>query len=70
MHIEIPELFGLYNLAMQFGVTDSIKGNYSWNTLQGGKASTCIKCGKCEGHCPQHLTIRELLVTVADTFEK
>ena len=70
MHIEIPELFGLYNLAMQFGVTDSMKGNYNWNTSRGGKASTCIKCGKCEQHCPQHLTIRELLETVAETFEK
>ena len=30
----------------------------------------CIKCGKCEKICPQHLPIREHLVEVAKTFEK
>ena len=35
-----------------------------------GKASDCIKCGKCEKVCPQHLKIRELFVKVRETFEK
>ena len=35
-----------------------------------GKASACIKCGKCERVCPQHLPIRKLLETVAKTFER
>ena len=26
-----------------------------------GFASQCIKCGKCEQHCPQHIQIREML---------
>ena len=34
-----------------------------------GKASDCIKCGKCEKVCPQHLPIRELLKDAAKTFE-
>ena len=34
-----------------------------------GKASECIRCGKCEKVCPQHLPIRDLLKDVAKTFE-
>ena len=30
----------------------------------------CIKCGRCERSCPQHLHIRELLQKVAAEFEK
>lgn len=39
------------------------------NWLVGGhgrkKASECIKCGKCEEVCPQHISIREELVKAA-----
>lgn len=33
------------------------------------KASDCIKCGKCEAACPQHLKIRDLLSAAASEFE-
>jgi predicted aldo/keto reductase-like oxidoreductase len=32
-------------------------------------ASLCVKCGKCEQHCPQSLKIREELVNVRRRFE-
>ena len=69
--ILIPDLFAAMNAHETF---------HNWNTafyyntvLTGGghgKASECIGCGKCEHVCPQHLQIRELLKTVAKTFEQ
>ena len=40
------------------------------HTKNKGKASDCIKCGKCEAACPQHLPIRKLLEDVKKEFEK
>ncbi len=39
-------------------------------TKRNGKASDCLKCGRCERSCPQHLHIRELLQKGAAEFEK
>ena len=33
------------------------------------RAEECIKCGKCEQVCPQHIEIRKELVRVAETFK-
>ena len=68
-HIAIPDLFAVMNAGTL---------HHDWNaddyneihTGEGRKASDCIKCGKCEKACPQHLPIRELLVSVAKEFEK
>lgn len=68
--IAIPDLFACMNAKKQFGDWNS---DYYYNavyTKNNGKASECIKCGKCEHSCPQHLKIRELLEDVAATFEK
>ena len=68
--IRIPDLFSARNAHEAF---------HNWNTayyynnvITGGghgKASDCIRCGKCERVCPQHLPIRKLLQDVAETFE-
>ena len=68
--ISIPDLFAALNSHEAF---------HNWNTAyyyenvvtggEHGKASDCIKCGKCEKVCPQHLKIRELLPKVAAAFE-
>ena len=69
-HISIPDLFAIMN-------TKQI--HHDWNadyyyddvyTGPGRKASDCLKCGKCEKVCPQHLPIRQLLEDVAKEFEK
>ena len=42
---------------------------YGVHTKENGKASSCIKCSRCESICPQHLPIRELLEEVIKEFE-
>ncbi len=69
-HIAIPDLFAVMNAKM---LHHDWNADYYYNqvhTSEGRKASDCIKCGKCEKACPQHLPIRELLVSVAKEFEK
>lgn len=47
--------------------------DYYYNTVHtvpGRRVSDCLKCGKCEKVCPQHLPIRKLLEDVAKEFEK
>ena len=67
--ISIPELFSCYNMKTTFRSLNQ-EENYSLLTGGGRKASDCIKCGKCEKICPQHLKIREFLDKVAGEFEK
>lgn len=68
-HILIPDLFSCFNAKKQFNDWNS-NFYYNVNTQNNGKASECIKCGKCEHVCPQHLPIRKYLEEVAETFEK
>ena len=68
--IRIPDMFSSLNAHEAFHNWNT--GYYYNNIITGGghgKASDCIKCGKCEKVCPQHLPIRELLKEVAKTFE-
>ena len=49
--IRIPDIFGVYNMGVQFGVTDVTRGAYRCQIDGSGKAGDCIKCGKCEAQC-------------------
>lgn len=69
--IAIPDYFSIYNNLKRFGGKQGMVAmTYYGNLTQShGKASECIKCGKCESHCPQHLTIRKYLEDVAAALE-
>ena len=65
--IDIPAMFA--NLNKKILNSDFDETLYSQIILNKGRASDCVKCGKCENECPQHLPIRELLVKVTKEFE-
>ena len=70
-HISIPDSFKDYNDKMSRSNSDvDSDTNYKLHTEGRGKASDCIKCGKCEKECPQHLQIRDLLKKTAGAFEE
>ncbi len=69
--IAIPDLFAVMNTKQ---IYHDWNPDYYYNVVHTGggrtKASECIKCGKCEKACPQHLHIRDLLIDVAKEFGK
>ena len=60
MNIPIPEIFAVEN-RKKGSPEFRTKREYVIVTTNRGKASDCIACGQCEGECPQHLPIIELL---------
>ena len=67
--ISIPDLFATMN-AKRVNHDENADHDYNEITRPGSRASDCVKCGKCEKVCPQHLPIRKLLEDVAMEFEK
>lgn len=60
--IEIPALFACLN-----DKREGKEANYDAFEV---KADACVECGQCEGECPQHLQIRQLLKEVDNAFTK
>ena len=61
--VDIPSNFFYYNLMYMEGKA-SARFAFAQNIgirKEPGFASQCIRCGKCENHCPQHIHIREKL---------
>lgn len=67
--ISIPDLFACLNAKKVFRNWNTDYYYNNVHTVRNGKASDCVKCGKCEQACPQHLPIRELLEQVAAEFD-
>ncbi len=69
-HISIPDLFATYNTKIKYHDWNADYYYFNVHTSAGRRASDCLKCGKCELVCPQHLKIRNLLMDVKKEFEK
>lgn len=67
--ILIPDVFNALNTLKKFPGDGRPKFFYGSLTGFSGKASACMECGQCEGICPQHLPIPELLKEAVEKFE-
>ena len=70
--INIPGCFSAYNTSYALDFITGMK-HYVMSTGAHSPtphiASLCIKCGKCESHCPQHIPIRSELDNVIRRLE-
>ncbi|MBO4848132.1 MAG: aldo/keto reductase [Clostridia bacterium] len=66
--IPIPDFFELINNMAKFKNYNG-RRYYDWYTKKHGRASDCIRCGRCEKVCPQQIEIRRMLMKVSETFE-
>lgn len=67
--ILIPQIFKAMNHYLVYDNLPGAKGNYSFETRNGGKASECVACGQCESVCPQHIGIIKELERAKETLE-
>lgn len=69
MGIEIPEYFKAYNMIKTDG-RDKATEEFKAIAEKGSKPADCVKCGACEGVCPQKLKIRDFLCDITEELDK
>ncbi len=69
--VDIPTCFACYNEIEIEGKFSALKKYIMLTSLKTEKknASLCIKCKKCESHCPQKIIISEEMAKVGDALE-
>ncbi len=65
MNIGIPNTFRIINTINMYGKSEKTDKMYANMLTKKSGPADCIRCGQCEGVCPQHLPIIELLQDAA-----
>ena len=69
MKISIPDVFRTVNTIRLYNEEFRPKNFYRNLVERSGKASACVGCGQCEGVCPQHLPIIQLMKEASDMLD-
>ncbi len=69
--VDIPGTFAAYNRLYSEGKFAGLKEHFMCSAARRDStaAYNCIGCGKCETHCPQHISIREELMNASKALE-
>jgi predicted aldo/keto reductase-like oxidoreductase len=71
-NVNIPGCFAAYNTSFALGWIQGMQ-QYATSTAltsaQTGRPGQCVKCGKCESNCPQHIPIIKSLEAVRRRME-
>ena len=69
--VDIPACFRSYNTRYTESKFNGLREYFMCTVMRkdSANASRCIKCGRCEKHCPQGLPIRENLQQVSREME-
>lgn len=57
--VDIPKCFNIWNTYHIYENKQEAVRRWTTELDDVNKASSCVKCGKCERACPQHITIRD-----------
>lgn len=67
--VNIPKCFSIWNHYHIYENINETKWNWTQNIEASQKALNCVKCGKCEQACPQHIAIREDLARLQEELD-
>ena len=71
--VNIPGCFSAYNLSFTMGKVSGLQqyvlSTGMANPVKNHGAGRCTRCGRCEMHCPQHISIISSLVRVKKKME-
>ena len=70
-NVDIPGTFAAYNRKYSDNTFTALKEYFMCTALRrnSSAASNCVGCGKCELHCPQHISIRNELKNAKKELE-